>query len=324
MNVRRFGLVAVCLLVLVAAPALALQLGDDAPPLKIKKWFKGDAVSLADGKGKNVFVIEFWATWCGPCIRGMPHVSKLQKQYQDKGLVVVGVTNEDPRQSAAAIEKWVRNMGFVLQYTAALDDDHATERAYMDAFKKEGIPQCFVVDKQGKLVWEGHPMFGLDAVVAAVLNGESDVKKLGELGQRAAEQREAELLKQQELMSQYFQMMAKETPAPEAAELGKKVLAAHRDDPMALNELSWTILTHPLLKSRDLALALEAAQVANEAMHGQDPSVLDTYALALFKNKKVKEAVAAQKQAIELVGDSPALREDFEKRLREYEAGDKK
>ena len=287
MNARRAILTALCAL-FVVVPAMATELGDDAPPLTIKKWLRGTPVDLAEGRGKNVYVIEFWATWCGPCIRGMPHLTDLQKEYKDRGLVIVSVTAADPRQNLESVEKWVKNMDFMLGYTIAFDDGHKTDNAYMGAFKKKGIPQCFVVDKQGKLVWEGHPMFGLDAVIKTILTGDYDIKKLAEVGEKAAEAKQKEFLVQQEMMMAYFELVSKSASLEKAEDLGRKIFKAYADEPSTLNELSWRILTDEGIKARDLKLALRAAETANRAMHGKDPSILDTYALALFKNGDIQ------------------------------------
>ena len=81
-------LLALC--VLVATNVNALEMGDPAPEIQIKGWVKGDAVKLSELKGKKVVVLEFWATWCGPCIKGIPHLTELQEQYKDD-VVVIGV-----------------------------------------------------------------------------------------------------------------------------------------------------------------------------------------------------------------------------------------
>src|SRR5262249_22509158 len=66
------------------------ELGQAAAPLKISDWVKGKPVELAAGKGKQVFVIEFWATWCGPCRTSSPHLTELQKKFKDQGVTFVG------------------------------------------------------------------------------------------------------------------------------------------------------------------------------------------------------------------------------------------
>src|SRR5262245_37959460 len=71
-----------------------LVIGSPAPALQAEKWVKGAPVASFE-KGKT-YVVEFWATWCGPCIASMPHLSALSRQYKDKGVTIVGMTTKDP------------------------------------------------------------------------------------------------------------------------------------------------------------------------------------------------------------------------------------
>ena len=75
----------------------ALVVGSQAPPLKVSRFLKGEPItSFEPGK---IYVIEFWATWCGPCVAAMPHVSELQKQFP--AVTFVGVNVWDEEESAA-------------------------------------------------------------------------------------------------------------------------------------------------------------------------------------------------------------------------------
>ena len=136
----------------------AAELGDPAAPLAIAEWIKGDAVDLATAKGKQVVVVEFWATWCGPCRTSIPHLTEMQKKFAKRGVVFVGVSDE----TAAKVRPFVDNMGEKMDYTVALDRDGKTSEGYMRAYGVNGIPHAFIVDKEGRVAWHGHPMAGLD------------------------------------------------------------------------------------------------------------------------------------------------------------------
>ncbi|MEO6597635.1 MAG: TlpA disulfide reductase family protein, partial [Planctomycetota bacterium] len=164
------------LLALSLAPLAAQDLtaGMPAPPLHINKWLKGEPVA-AFAKDR-VYVVEFWATWCGPCIDGMPHLSEVQKKNKDR-LTVIGVTSEDEHNTLAAAEAMVKSKGESMGYTVAWDDGGKTNAAWFEASGQDGIPCAFVVDGKGVLVWIGHPQW-LDVVLPDVLAGKGDAEQL--------------------------------------------------------------------------------------------------------------------------------------------------
>src|SRR6185369_3029052 len=150
-----------------------LSIGDAAPALSVEKWVKGDAITGFE-KGK-VYIVEFWATWCGPCKASMPHLSELQKEYKSKGLTIIGMASTGWEKELSKVEEMVKDKGDTMGYTVAWDKDGATNNAYMKASKQRGIPTSFVVDQKGNLAWLGHPM-QLDFVIDDVLAGKWDYK----------------------------------------------------------------------------------------------------------------------------------------------------
>lgn len=151
--------------------AFAAELGDPAPPLKISEWVKGKPVDLAAVKGQQVVVVEFWATWCPPCRASIPHLTEMQKKFKD--VIFIGVTDEE----VAKVKKFVTKMGDQMDYVVAVDDGKKTSAGYMEAFGQGGIPHSFIVDKEGRIVWHGHPMAGLAEAVTEVQAGKFDLNK---------------------------------------------------------------------------------------------------------------------------------------------------
>ena len=144
-----------------------LMVGDPAPNLKISKWVKGAPVTEFE-KGK-LYVVEFWATWCGPCLKSIPHLTDLAKKYKDKvDFVGVSVWEEDQKN----VEPFVQTMGDKMSYNIAMDqlpsatasgNDGEMANNWMKAAGQNGIPTAFIVDKDGKIAWIGHPMALEDA-----------------------------------------------------------------------------------------------------------------------------------------------------------------
>ncbi len=157
----------------------ALGIGDKAPPLKVSKWVQGEEVKdFAAGK---VYVVEFWATWCTPCIAAMPHLEELQAEFK-KDLVVIGMTSKDENgNDQAKVEKFVDKNRAKFTYRFAFSENRDTDKAYMEAANQNGIPCSFVIDKAGKIAYIGHPMeldIVLPKVVAGTWKGQPDIDAL--------------------------------------------------------------------------------------------------------------------------------------------------
>lgn len=129
------------------------QLGDAAPAIEVASWIKGAPLNLAEGKGTKTYLIEFWATWCPECDKAVPKLSEIQDKYGESGLSVVGISMEE----RDVVEDYVKSKASDIGYSIAIDKDQKSAMAYMAKFGLEGIPASFLVDKQGKIVWVGHP-----------------------------------------------------------------------------------------------------------------------------------------------------------------------
>ncbi len=103
---------------------------------------EGKSVKLSDFKGK-VVVLNFWATWCPPCRREIPDFIALQKQYADKGLVIIGVSMDEG--GAEVVKPFAKKMG--INYPIVLGDQK-TAAAYGGI---QVVPTTFVIDKTGKI-----------------------------------------------------------------------------------------------------------------------------------------------------------------------------
>ena len=128
-----------------------LNVGDKAPTKLPSGWIKGDRVSTLDPK--KTYVIEFWATWCPPCVASIPHLAELQAKLKPDGVQVISIHVSSGVEAADA---YVRKNTKQMEYTVAKDTNGAMGKAWMDAAGQDGIPCSFVV-AGGKIAYIGHP-----------------------------------------------------------------------------------------------------------------------------------------------------------------------
>jgi thiol-disulfide isomerase/thioredoxin len=304
-----------------------LGIGDAAPKLDVAKFYKGDPVTKFEAG--QVYVVEFWATWCGPCRATIPHLSALQKKYGNK-VVFIGVSVWE--RDASRIEPFLKSMGDKMEYRVAADnvgkDDDASEgpmaKNWMTAAGQEGIPAAFIIDGDGKVAWIGHPG-RIDQPLADVVAGKFDLakakksfvlmKKLrGSKDPAAQLQLIDEALKEFPALDQdvgmiKFTLMAasKETKSDETLKYGEKLLnEVCKDNAEQLNELAWVLVdperaTKPSKAEADFAV--RAAQRGVELTKEQEHPILDTLACAYYAAGDKAKAIEYIEKALKIHKD---------------------
>jgi thiol-disulfide isomerase/thioredoxin len=129
-------------------------LNQKAPELVVETWISDQP----DTKGKFV-LIDFWATWCGPCKRAIPHMNMWAEKYKDE-LVIIGLSDEPE-------ERVKRLKNPVMEYYSATDTKKTTKNIY----RVTGIPHVVLVDPDGIVRWEGFPFMRGYELTDEVLEG---------------------------------------------------------------------------------------------------------------------------------------------------------
>jgi thiol-disulfide isomerase/thioredoxin len=326
-----------------------LTIGDPAPSFDISHWIKGDKVSKF--QTGNVYVLEFWATWCGPCRMSIPHLSDVQEQFKDYKVTVIGVSDEPLETVNEFLGKKDKEGALwssKVKYTLATDPDKSVKNDFWTAAGQNnyGIPSAFIIGKDTKVEWIGHPMElegplsdvvhdkwdraafkkQFEADLAAAKESRQfdadlrDARKAGDLN-RALELLNSQLTKYPDNFSLQFQkfvLLAADMNEPKkASAYADEIAQANWAKPMPLNQLAWTMVDAPTIKKRDLDLALKIATRAVELTNGEDGAILDTLARVYYEKGDLSAAVRIQKKAVEHAQEGMA--DSLKETLKKYE-----
>ncbi|MFN6130884.1 MAG: TlpA family protein disulfide reductase [Planctomycetota bacterium] len=347
-----------------------LTIGSDAPALDVEHW-------VQDGEGKfgkvtkfekgKVYVVEFWATWCGPCIMSMPHIVDTQKKYAGKGVQIVSISDEPletveeflerelPPNIASESKDITNFKELTKSYCLTTDPDGSSSKEYMAAAGQNGIPCAFIVGKDAKVEWIGHPM-EMDEPLDQVVNNKWDREKFGtEFKERQEQERIM-----QEAQTQVLGLVRKKKFPEALAKLDEFVAKANRadmklnllmfkinlhqaansepaevngtfeslfelvaDDPMMSNQIAWTVWEMSdagRIDSKDLLKrARDLAKNASAKQSGNMKAMtLDTVAHLEYSLGNGEEALKLQEEAVSLADEQEKEQlSEFLKELRE-------
>jgi len=136
-----------------------LGTGVEAPDFEALAWSPdqtkldtSNRFKLSDYRGKKIVVVDMWATWCGPCMKGIPHLSKVADAVKGQDVVVIALNTSDDEEP---FEKFATGRGKEYKFMLARDPAGRDENGNTIAHKLygvRGIPATFVIDKSGKIV----------------------------------------------------------------------------------------------------------------------------------------------------------------------------
>lgn len=323
------GLGLISILLFSGPVSAGLKVGDKAPAVKAAKWMTQSPPALPNDKGseKHVFVVEFWATWCPPCLKSIPHLGELHKKHGKDGLVVIGVSNEEAPTIEAFLKKNASNKKLEMPYYVASDDEMATNGTYMADI--DSIPHAFVVDRKGIVVWTGNPLDpDLDDAVEGVIAGTYDVetaKKAAATSEKYEELmghlksaytegdkdkifktlEEMITLKPQELQPYLIrrQLMGEYGMQDQIAAWDKKIETAMQDSPDSLHDLVDFELQKPIAE-RNAGLMFRSARRAAELTKRRDAEILAVLAEVQCQLGMLDAAITTQREAVTLADDS--------------------
>ena len=262
----------------------------------------------------HTYVYEFWATWCAPCRKAIPHMNALYQSLRHKGVHFVGISDEDPNK----VRPWVKQRGDGMSYTVIADPDGGFNKAWMKPAKRKGIPSAFIVGPTGRLAFIGHPLDpSFERILRLCADGKYDpvLYKKAEPYlsgiQHAVEGRDWAhahrqldkvieidpwVFSDQALEKYKLLLIEQEQPEKASAFLDMQI-KVYGDKPDVLADIARMLVDDPDLPSRDQAAAARAITALALVQGEKDPVVLEVLALVAFRKGDVNSAVRNQFQA---------------------------
>ena len=326
-----------------AASAKDLGIGSKAPALDIEHWVQdgnGFFKPVTEFEKDKVYVVEFWATWCGPCIQSMPHLADLQNKYRGNGVQIISVSDESLDEVKDLLGKKNEDVGktfaeVTAAYSLTTDPDRSVYKDYMTAAKQQGIPTAFVVGKTGIVEWIGHPM-DMDGPLAAVVDGTWDrdafaaemvaqqkmqqsmqrlsmlastgkFKEAIALAEAQGEQATTDASKQQWMEIKYSLKLSAGMLDEDALAFFRGRIKTLKEDPLAMARFGYSLYGQAQqgvdIKPllADVLAAME--EVSKNADSQMKPLVFNTLAMLASESGDLKKAIAAQQAAIDATDD---------------------
>ena len=262
-------------------------MGSDAPKLEIQKFIKGEEVKKFE-KGK-IYVVELWATWCGPCRQTIPHLTELQKKYENVTFIGVAVLEDDPE----AVAPFVEEMGKKMDYRVAIDlvpeGSEPNEGKFVTNWMKPaelpGIPSAFIINGEQKIAWIGHPAEmedPLDQIVEGKYDLAAAIKQMSEV--KAMQKKIAAINEQLQKLFMQFSEDGKPDELLAALDSAAKDLP---EQAAQLQLVRFKVLTDAKDRGDD---ALDLANKLLESEFAEDPKFLDKVAWVIVNPDREKKA----------------------------------
>lgn len=321
-----------------------IKIGDLAPQLIIDKWYNSESINEFE-KGK-VYVVEFWASWCQPCRKSIPHLNKLQAEFADD-LTIIGVAASE-RKGPEALERLLKSKKAGISYPIAYTEDQQTFKNYMWAANNTGLPWTFIINREQKIVWWGQPFYSqFESTLRSVING----THIPEIGETPVYANTEEMRMYWDIKEQFWAAYGQEN-WKDAIKLGKQLeqtdnqsfyyevatmvevlliqkkneealaLAMHlekgilKDIPEGLYTIAYSIFENDNLSNEELNYGLHLINKVNNLTFGENPTANLLKAKFEFRTGKKEQALSI---LLAIVSDNEELAKEIEELVREIE-----